>query len=325
LFGIPRWRRHAIIGLVMATSGVVGLWGIGFFSVDLVRSVFRKSFEQEFRTRGYGEEDRAFVRTLLAEPASIAPPKDAGRLIGYLIDPDVAREKPDAQVLARKALALDQAPTAQVLLNSLDADGQTSEERQRRAAFLEGAVINPSSGDETHWNRLRERTKELEGRLTLWAGINGLLLNVGAFFGIYAFTRLTHHVGRRPAFAVTYLLAMASTALTFWYLNDFIDILWMAPMMGFFQIALFGGFAIYFPELFPTRIRSTGTSFCYNVGRYVASPGPLLLGVLASRVFGHYGEVLSWRMAGVSMCSFFLLGLIALIYAPETRGQPLPE
>ena len=45
----------------------------------------------------------------------------------------------------------------------------------------------------------------------------------------------------------------------------------MIPLMGFCQLALFGGYAIYLPELFPTRLRSTGTSFCYNVGRFVAA------------------------------------------------------
>ena len=54
----------------------------------------------------------------------------------------------------------------------------------------------------------------------------------------------------------------------------------MIPVMGFCQLTLFGGYAIYFPELFPTRLRSTGTSFCYNVGRYVAALGPLTMGQL---------------------------------------------
>ena len=52
----------------------------------------------------------------------------------------------------------------------------------------------------------------------------------------------------------------------------------MIPLMGFCQLALFGGYAIYFPELFPTRLRSTGTSFCYNVGRLVAAAGPARAG-----------------------------------------------
>ena len=53
--------------------------------------------------------------------------------------------------------------------------------------------------------------------------------------------------------------------------------------MGFFMLGIFGGYAIYFPELFPTPLRSTGTSFCYNVGRFLAASGPWTIGLLSSR------------------------------------------
>jgi MFS family permease len=97
----------------------------------------------------------------------------------------------------------------------------------------------------------------------------------------------------------------------------------MIPLMGFSQLALFGGYAIYLPELFPTRIRSTGTSFCYNVGRFVAAIGPLTLGLLSSRVYADKPEPM--RYAGVTMCLVFLVGIAALPFAPETRNEPLPE
>ena len=42
LFSDPRWRRSAIVGLFLAIPGVIGLWGIGFFSGDLTRMVFRQ-------------------------------------------------------------------------------------------------------------------------------------------------------------------------------------------------------------------------------------------------------------------------------------------
>ena len=48
LFGTPRWRRNAIVGMVLGFSGVVGLWGIGFFSFDLIRPVF----EADMKARG---------------------------------------------------------------------------------------------------------------------------------------------------------------------------------------------------------------------------------------------------------------------------------
>jgi MFS family permease len=45
--GDTRYRRNAMVGLLLALSGIIGLWGIGFFSIDLVRSVFQKAFAAE--------------------------------------------------------------------------------------------------------------------------------------------------------------------------------------------------------------------------------------------------------------------------------------
>jgi hypothetical protein len=114
--------------------------------------------------------------------------------------------------------------------------------------------------------------------------------------------------------------------MVFMFLNDWSDIFWMIPIMGFCTIALFGGYAIYFPELFPTRLRSTGTSFCYNVGRMIAALGPAMLAYLISpAVFGDYPAPLPFRYAGVAMCSIFVLGLLVLPFLPETKDKPLPE
>ena len=105
-----------------------------------------------------------------------------------------------------------------------------------------------------------------------------------------------------PAFAIAFVLALLSTALVFAYLRTTADVFWMIPLMGFCQLALFGGYAVYFPELFPTRLRSTGVSFCYNVGRFVAALGPTALGLLTSRVFAAYPEPERMRYAGLTMC-----------------------
>lgn len=328
LFHDARWRHNAIVGLLLAITGVVGLWGIGFFSFDLTRSVFRKTFEVEYRDKDEAKKDREFVRMVVHNPELLDKASKKVKNGAFLLDDDAAREKPDSRALYDQALALkkeEKSISASSILDGLDKAKrpQSKEERDRRLAYL-GEPIPPVEVDE-HVTRIETRTKELEGRLTLWAGINGLLFNIGAFFGIYAFSRVTHVMGRKPAFAITFILALVSTAFTFWNLKVLSDVFWMIPIMGFCQIALFGGYAIYFPELFPTRLRSTGISFCYNVGRYVASIGPLLLGTFADVVYGHLGEVLSFRLAGVTMCAFFLLGLVALPFAPETKGKPLPE
>lgn len=52
LFCDPIWRRNTIVGMILAFAGVVGLWGIGFFSFDLVNMVFRKHFQNHgYRAR----------------------------------------------------------------------------------------------------------------------------------------------------------------------------------------------------------------------------------------------------------------------------------
>ncbi len=216
LLGDARWRRNVVIGLCLAISGQVGLWGIGFYFPELMRAVFRPTFE--------------------------------------------------------------------------------------------GQGLSAS---------------EVEGQLKILAGTTSMLLNVGAFFGISAFSRATHYLGRKPTFAISFVLALASTALVFGTLDQLWQVYLLIPLMGFCQLSLFGGYAIYFPELFPTRLRSTGTSFCYNVGRYAAAAGPPVFGLMLNLF--DYPPPLPHRYAGLVMCSVFLVGLLALPFAPETKGKPLPE
>src|SRR5215813_12991600 len=49
LLGDTRWRPRAVVGMLLAFAGVVGLWGIGFFSFDL----FRPALERSFVAQGY--------------------------------------------------------------------------------------------------------------------------------------------------------------------------------------------------------------------------------------------------------------------------------
>jgi MFS family permease len=181
--------------------------------------------------------------------------------------------------------------------------------------------------------------KEISTAKQWWSAANLIVLNIGAFVGMIAFSKAAHRFGRKPVFAVAFIAAMVATILFYQKFNTRDDI-WMSFVLGACQLSLFAGFAIYLPELFPTRLRSTGTSFCYNVGRFIAASGPVTLGVLAAHLGKNAvaalpatanaamkatAELNAFRNAGCYMSAVFLLGLIALFFLPETKGRPLPE
>lgn len=222
LFGEARWRRAALFGMLLCVAGVVGLWGIGFFSPELVSAVIDKAL------KGQG------------------------------------------------------VPAAQ-----------------------------------------------LPGRKLMWVGLNMIIQNFGSFLGMLAFTKLAHHYGRKPIFALAAVCAFISTVAVFQLLSQPWHIFVLIPVMGFFQLALFAGYSIYLPELFPLRLRSTGTGFCYNVGRFVAASGPFTLGILqaylAAGAHTPDAKLQAFRSASCWVSLVYLLALLALPFLPETKGQPLPE
>jgi hypothetical protein len=121
---------------------------------------------------------------------------------------------------------------------------------------------------------------------------------------------------------------LAVTLYVFRTMSTPTDAYWMMPLMWFFSLGVFAGFAIYLPELFPSRVRSTGTSFCYNLGRFAAAGGSFFSAKLATDFFGaHYGfdSPLRERYAAMAMCIVFVIALVTLPFAPETKDKPLPE
>ncbi|MCS7224962.1 MAG: MFS transporter [Armatimonadetes bacterium] len=150
-----------------------------------------------------------------------------------------------------------------------------------------------------------------------WTSLAVMSQNFGAFFGIIGWAWLAHAIGRRPAFYLAFLLCFLIIPLTFFGTRSLASAFVFFPVMGFFTTSLFGGYAVYFPELFPTHIRATGVGFCYNVARY--------LSIIAPYTFGRISSFIGIRWAGSLMACVFLLAFLILPFAPETKGRPLLE
>ena len=315
---------------MLAASGVVGLWGIGVFSNDLTQVIIGDRYDKQQCQAGEGQRDLQFVALAIRSPDGLVAAKQKNIMPRQLLGSDPANKVKDAERLYTAVIELDKkgekVTTASVLGSVRGADGKplTSDEA---AALTTALATQPSGGSiEDHVNRIVTRQKARNIEVLNWAAWTLICFNIGAFFGMYAFARVTQSIGRRPTFAIFFTLAMVTTALAFGCMEKMPRDLWMVALMGGAQLSVFGGYAIYFPELFPTRLRSTGSSFCYNVGRYVSAIGPFGLAMLKPKLVSLLAsQVLAYRWAGVTMCSCFLVGLVALLFAPETKGKPLPE
>lgn len=108
------------------------------------------------------------------------------------------------------------------------------------------------------------------------------LLNAGMFCGYPLLAALAGRFGKYPVLIATFFMAALMVPL-YAQIRDARLLLLLGPVMaiGFSQVGLLGA---YFPELFPTRMRSLGAGFCINAGRGVAGFSPYLFGELATRI-----------------------------------------
>ena len=241
LFQDPVLRRNTVAALMMAVAGQAALWGIGFWSVDLLTSVLAG--------------------------LSVSPPDiDRTKSLMFFVQ----------QVGAMLAIYLF------ALL---------SEWSNRRRAFF------------------------------LWFGLGWVTIPV-FFWGVAA----------APSLPVPALMDSLLGPLTF--STGLVDsarstvqvATVLAFVLGFATLGPFSGYTVYFPELYPTRLRATGCGICYNGGRFLAAGAPVALGALTAHFASRPGAVAGGLpMAATLVSCVYLLGFLGVLLAPETKGRPLPD
>jgi MFS family permease len=169
------------------------------------------------------------------------------------------------------------------------------------------------------------RAVAVGAQLQRYASIVFLIQMIGAGLGMFSYAAASERIGRKKAMAIVFLLAFASVQATFHFLRDPTSAYILAFFLGFCSLAPFAAYAVYFPELYPTRLRATGVGFCYNFARILAAFAPFALGKLATYFADPVDTTHGLRVAASIVAFVYVLGFIGLIFAPETKGKPLPE
>jgi MFS family permease len=147
-----------------------------------------------------------------------------------------------------------------------------------------------------------------------------MIQGLGAIVGTLLAPLIGARLGRRPAFFLLCSASLVVCAVTFrtivFYSTAFLVLAFFTSLS---TASFYGWFPLYFPELFPTRVRATGQGLSYNFGRIFAAVGALTQGHLVKAFGGSYAQ------AGAIVTLVYLVGMILIWFAPETKGKPLPE
>ena len=156
-----------------------------------------------------------------------------------------------------------------------------------------------------------------------------IMFGAGNVFGGLFSGVLSNRFGRRGAAAVGYVGCLLATVLTLQsglgvYASG-AQLVGPTPFMfvGAFAICTFiglnqGVLSGYIPELFPTSVRGAATGFGMNLGRVITAVGVFFLGLLVEYFGGYHNAITIFAMA-------YVIGLVTLMQARETRGNELPQ
>lgn len=152
-------------------------------------------------------------------------------------------------------------------------------------------------------------------------GYKALVLScwsIGATLGGLTGGYVGHLLGRRLSYGAISLCACAMNILIYGFLQPHEPAFLPAVFIqGLISTLFFGWLPLYLPEIFPTRVRATGTGISYNSGRFLTAAGVMAAGLLIQMFHGDYAKV------GAATGLVYALGVLVIWWAPETKGKDL--
>ncbi|MFN4257659.1 MAG: MFS transporter [Gemmataceae bacterium] len=169
---------------------------------------------------------------------------------------------------------------------------------------------------------------------------------LGAIVGTITAALAGGWFGRRITYFVMCLASLAA-ALVFFQLNSAYGTWFLVSVFvaGGVTASFYGWLPLYLPELFVTKVRATGQGFSFNFGRILAAVGALqtgtLMGLFKGETLSRFLHLLGladspniveflqgkagYPLACSIMSLIYLAGMVIIWFAPETKGQALPE
>jgi len=152
------------------------------------------------------------------------------------------------------------------------------------------------------------------------ASYGSMMLSVGTILGCLMAPWLAERLGRRKAMGLYFVALGVAVAIAFGYvfylpsaLTAFFVLIFFLGIGG----ANFAMYTLWLPEQYSTDCRASAIAFVSSIGRFVGVAMVFLVGASIQR-YGSLGVPVALTAA------VFLLGILILPFAEETRGKRLP-
>jgi MFS family permease len=152
------------------------------------------------------------------------------------------------------------------------------------------------------------------------AALTQITRSGGAIIGSLLGGWIASLLGRRITYFLISLISLATSSYIFNVLDPLDPQFTLFTfLLGFVGVTYFGWLPLYLPELFPTRVRSTGTGITFNSGRILAAASVLGAGGLMQLFGGDYARV------GTFTGLIYAVGMVIICFAPDTTRQPVED
>ena len=316
-------RARAHVGSIFHASGILGTLLATLVGVTVIgnEALGENGWRWAFALGAAPALLTLWIRWKLREPeqwvqARRRASEDPAQRTGHLAD----LFKPG--LLSRTVLGVSLAAIGIATFWGVHIYGKDLTLKAAQTHYLSVAGLAPSADAQAQAAALSPYTGKLKNAEMLGM----FLVTIGGGVGQVLFGPICSRMGRRGAFILYHLGSVITSLVVFQYLHSapMTTLCLVLPIFGFMTLGLHAGYAVYFPELYPTRLRGTGSGFCFNVGRLFAATILLIIGWMR-RPTDAGGLGLTLENTASILSLLFLVGVVLLLFAPETKGRELPE